>query len=57
MTSRLVGVLRGYRVALRARAAYAVADGRHDYALACWHVLQDVAAFLEYLTRKERREP
>lgn len=55
MTPRLVGVLRGYRVALRARAADAVADGRHDYALACWHVLQDVAAFLEYLTK--RKEP
>lgn len=52
MTSRFVAALRLYRLTLRQRAADADADGRPDYALAVWHVLQDVGAFLEYLTRR-----
>jgi hypothetical protein len=50
---RLVGVVRLYRLSLRQRAQDADADGRPDYALACWHVLQDVGAFLEYLTKRK----
>ena len=47
----LVRVLRGYRVALAARAA----DARPCCAATLRGVRADVAAFLEYLTR--RKEP
>jgi hypothetical protein len=47
----LVGVLRGFRVALQSRAV----DASPDYARACAHVARDVGAFLEYLTK--RKEP
>ena len=53
-----VALVRGYRQALRGRAAKAAAENRPDYALAVWHVLQDLDAglrFLEHLTR--RKEP
>ena len=56
-TALFVRVLRGYRNTLRQRAAEADAEGRPDYALACWHVLQDVGAFLQFLTRRPKDQP
>lgn len=51
----LVKILRGFRVALAARAHTARVCGRPCCALTLWGVRDDVTGFLEYLTK--HKEP